>query len=161
MTIVKICNGIYRNTGGPRSKNSTGGRLRVIISEYPSRMESLTPEDVLELWETTWGPLDERWKDLFLTHKDMQEILKFNYRQIDFCIRKTRKLENLLKVLKQTPIIRVAQKGSSSGGTRHVSEYGKVTIKSPGKSEAMLPGRTECPSCGMVVTGNNVKCRCG
>lgn len=123
-------------------------------------MESLTAEDVLELWETTWGPLDERWKDSFLTHKDMQEILKFNYRQIDYCIRKTGKLENLLKVLQQTPLIRVAQKGSSSGGTSHVSEYGRVTIKSPGKSEAKLPGMTECSSCGMVVTGNDVICRC-
>jgi hypothetical protein len=124
-------------------------------------VNSLTPRDVLDLWESTWGPLEEKWKEAFLTHKDMHEILKFNYRQIDFCIRKTRKLENLLKVLKQTPIIRVAQQGTSRGGTRHVSEYGKVTIKSPGKSEAVLPGKTECPSCGMVVTGNNVRCRCG
>jgi hypothetical protein len=124
-------------------------------------VNSLSPRDVLDLWESTWGPLEEKWKEAFLAHKDMQEILGFNYRQIDFCIRKTKKLENLLNVLKQTPIIRVAQQGTSSGGTRHISQYGKVTIKSPGKPEAVLPGKTECPSCGMVVTGNNVKCRCG
>jgi hypothetical protein len=124
-------------------------------------MDKLTSRDVLELWESTWGPLDEKWKEAFLAHKDMQEILKFNYRQIDFCIRKTKKLENLLKVLRNTPIVRVAQKSSSTGGTRHVSEYGRITIKSPGKSEAILPGRTECPSCGIVVTGNNSRCRCG
>ena len=124
-------------------------------------MDKLTSRDVLELWESTWGPLDEKWKESFLTHQDMQEILKFNYRQIDFCIRQTKKLENLLKVLRRTPIIRVAQKGTSIGGTRHISEYGRLTIKSPGKSEAMLPGRTECPSCGIVVTGNNSRCRCG
>ena len=121
----------------------------------------MTSRDVLELWESTWGPLDEKWKEAFLAHKDMQEILKFNYRQIDFCIRETKKLENLLKVLRHTPIIRVAQKGTSTGGTRHVSEYGRLTIKSPGKSEETLPGRTECASCGIVVTGNDSRCRCG
>ena len=124
-------------------------------------MDELTPRDVLELWETTWGPLDEKWKKDFLNHKDMQSILKFNYRQIDFCIRKTKKLENLLNVLRQTPLIRVAQKGTSTGGNRHISEYGKLTIKSPGKSEVILPGKVECPSCGQVVTGNDSRCRCG
>lgn len=124
-------------------------------------MSNLTPRDVLDLWESTWGPLDDKWRDEFLVHKDMQEILTFNYRQIDFCIRQTKKLESLLKVLKHTPIIRVAQKGTTSSGTKHVSEYGRSTIKSPGKSEVMLPGRTECPSCGMVVTGNDTRCRCG
>ena len=123
--------------------------------------DSLTARDVLELWETTWGPLDDKWKDDFLNHKDMEAILKFNYRQIDFCVRKTKKLENLLNILEQTPLIRVAQKGASSGGNRHISEYGKLTIKSPGKSEPILPGKVECPSCGMVVTGNDIGCRCG
>jgi len=75
-------------------------------------MDELTPRDVLELWETTWGPLDEKWKKDFLNHKDMQAILKFNYRQIDFCIRKTKKLENLLNVLRQTPLISGRSKGN-------------------------------------------------
>lgn len=43
----------------------------------------------------------------------------------------------------------------------HPSEYGSTTIRRPGKPEAVLPGREECPSCGMIVTGNNMKCRCG
>jgi hypothetical protein len=43
----------------------------------------------------------------------------------------------------------------------HPSEYGSATIRRPGRSEAMLPGREQCPSCGMIVTGNNMKCRCG
>ena len=68
-------------------------------------MDKLTSRDVLELWESTWGPLDEKWKESFLTHQDMQEILKFNYRQIDFCIRQTKKLENLLKVLRHTLLL--------------------------------------------------------
>ena len=43
----------------------------------------------------------------------------------------------------------------------HPSEYGSTTLRKPGRVEAILPGREQCPSCGMVVTGNNSKCRCG
>jgi hypothetical protein len=43
----------------------------------------------------------------------------------------------------------------------HPSEYGSTTIRRPGRPEAVLPGREQCPSCGMIVTGNNMKCRCG
>ena len=43
----------------------------------------------------------------------------------------------------------------------HPSEYGSTTIRSPGRPEAVLPGREECLSCGVIVTGNNMKCRCG
>lgn len=123
-------------------------------------MSSLTPRDVLDLWEETWGPLDEKWKNDFLNHKDMPEIIKFGYRQIDFCIRKTKKLSQLLATLKRTPLIRVNQQVNISATGKHISETGRLTIRSPGKSEEMLPGSEICPSCGVLVTPNNLKCRC-
>lgn len=122
-------------------------------------MQPLEPGDILELWESTWGPLEEQWKEGFLSHKDMVYILGFSYRQIDFCIRKTKKLDQLLFILQRTPIIRLPQVGTLTGG-HHVSEYGRSTIKSPGKPEASLPGQSKCPACGMVVNGNDVRCRC-
>jgi len=45
-------------------------------------------------------------------------------------------------------------------GEAQPSEYGSTTIRKPGRAETILPGRVQCPSCGMVVTGNNSKCRC-
>jgi hypothetical protein len=42
----------------------------------------------------------------------------------------------------------------------HPSEYGSTTVRKPGRAESILPGREQCPSCGMLVTGNNMKCRC-
>jgi hypothetical protein len=124
-------------------------------------MSEITPKEVLELWELTWGPLEEKWREDFLTHKDMKLICTYNYRQIDFCIRKSKKLNTLLQELKRTPLIRVAQKGTSSGGSKHVSEWGNLTVKKPGRPEAAIPGSTICPSCGVKVTANNLKCKCG
>ena len=63
--------------------------------------------------------------------------------------------------------VRTSQQAAGSKGKvprfdeAHPSEYGSSTIRRPGKPEAMLPGREQCPSCGMIVTGNNMKCRCG
>jgi len=73
----------------------------------------------------------------------------------------SKKLDFLLKELKRTPLIRVAQKGTSSGGSKHVSEWGNLTVKKPGRPEAAIPGSTICPSCGVKVTANNLKCKCG
>jgi hypothetical protein len=62
---------------------------------------------------------------------------------------------------------RLSQQAAGSRGKvprfdeAHPSEYGSTTIRKPGRAEAVLPGREECPSCGMIVTGNNMKCRCG
>ena len=42
----------------------------------------------------------------------------------------------------------------------HPSEYGNLTIKPTGQPEAILPGNELCPSCGMIVTGNRMTCRC-
>ena len=63
--------------------------------------------------------------------------------------------------------VRLSQQAAGSKGKvprfdeAHPSEYGSTTIRRPGRAEAVLPGREQCPSCGMVVTGNNMKCRCG
>ena len=123
-------------------------------------MDTLGPQDVPDLWESTWGPLEARWKESFLKHKDMQEIISYGYRQIDFCIRKSPKLDQLLNLLKTTPLIRVQGGTSATTGGRHVSEYGRLTVKRPGRKEAVIPGRATCPSCGMVVTGNDSRCKC-
>lgn len=131
-----------------------------LAHRYSLDMDLLSPQDVLELWETTWGPLDERWKESFLNHKDMVEIISYGYRQIDFCIRKTRKLDQLLEILRATPLIRVQGSGGGPKGNRHISEYGRLTIKSPGRHEEILPGRSTCPSCGMTITGNDSRCKC-
>jgi hypothetical protein len=123
-------------------------------------MSKLTPRDVLDLWESTWGPLDPKWRDEFLGHKDMEQILAFEYNRIDECIRKTKKLGRLLRLLESTRKSRVRRTSPQVLSTRHISEYGRVTIKSPGKSEAVLPGRSKCPACGVVVSGNDLRCRC-
>lgn len=86
-------------------------------------MSGITPKEVLELWELTWGTLEDKWREEFLGHKDMNAICSYNYRQIVFCIRKSKKLNSLLRELKNTPLIRVAQKGTSTGGSKHVSEW--------------------------------------
>ncbi len=71
------------------------------------------------------------------------------------------------KRLPSKPPMRTSQQAAGSKGKvprfdeAHPSEYGSLTIKRPGKAEAILPGREKCPSCGMIVTGNNLKCRCG
>lgn len=121
---------------------------------------SLTARDVLDLWESTWGPLDEKWKPEFLAHKDMPQILTFEYKKIEECVRKTKKLTRLLRTLESTKTSRVRRTSPQGLSTRHISEFGRVTIKSPGKSEAVLPGRTQCPACGVVVSGNDLRCRC-
>jgi hypothetical protein len=123
-------------------------------------MSKLTPRDVLDLWESTWGPLDDKWRDEFLEHKDMQQILTFEYNRIDECIKKTKKLGRLLRLLESTRKTRVRRTSPQGLTSRHISEYGRVTIKSPGKSEAVLPGRSTCPACGVVVSGNDLRCKC-
>jgi hypothetical protein len=123
-------------------------------------MSKLTPRDVLDLWESTWGPLDDKWRDEFLDHKDMQQILAFEYNRIDECIKKTKKLNRLLRLLESTRRTRVRRTSPQGLSSRHISEYGRVTIKSPGKSEAVLPGRSTCPACGVVVSGNDLRCKC-
>ena len=120
----------------------------------------LNAGDVLDLWESTWGPLDEKWKPEFLAHKDMEQILTFEYNRIEDCIRKTKKLNRLLRTLESTKRNRLRRTSAQGLSTRHISEFGRVTIKSPGKSEAVLPGRVTCPACGVVVSGNDLRCRC-
>ena len=122
--------------------------------------DSLTPRDVLELWETTWGPLDEKWREDFLSHKDMQAILTFEYNKIDTCIRKTKKLGRLLRLLESTKKERGRRTSSQNLQAGAKGGFSRVTVKSPGTPESVLPGRSTCPSCGMVVTGNDLRCRC-
>jgi hypothetical protein len=121
---------------------------------------SLSPRDVLELWETTWGPLEDKWRDEFLNHKDMPEILKYEYHKIDECIRKTKKLGRLLRLLESTKRERPRRTSSQTFQPGNKADFRRMTAKSPGKPEAVLPGRSTCPSCGMVVTGNDTRCRC-
>jgi hypothetical protein len=123
-------------------------------------MSKLTPRDVLDLWESTWGPLDDKWRNEFIEHKDMQQILTFEYNRIDECIKKTKKLGRLLRLLESTRKTRVRRTSPQGLASRHISEYGRVTIKSPGKSESVLPGRSTCPACGVVVSGNDLRCKC-
>lgn len=124
------------------------------------KRDSLSPRDVLELWESTWGPLEEKWKEEFLNHKDMQAILEFEYNKIDECIRKTKKLGRLLRLLESTKKVRARRTSSQTLRTGNKGGFGRVTVRSPGKLESVLPGRSTCPSCGMVVTGNDLRCRC-
>jgi hypothetical protein len=121
---------------------------------------SLSARDILELWESTWGPLEERWKEEFLNHKDMQAILEFEYKKIDDCIRRTKKLGRLLRLLESTKKVKARRTSSQTLRTGNSGGFGRVTVKTPGKSESVLPGRSTCPSCGMVVTGNDLRCRC-
>jgi len=53
-------------------------------------MDSMKPQDVLELWELTWGPLEEKWRTQFLKHPDMPAILQYSCFQIDIAIRRSK-----------------------------------------------------------------------
>ena len=42
---------------------------------------------------------------------------------------------------------------------RHPSEYGRLTVRQPGKPERFIPGGGKCQSCGMVYLADG-RCRC-
>ena len=94
------------------------------------------------------------------SHKDMQAILTFEYNKIDACIRKTKKLGRLLRLLESTKKERGRRTSSQNLQAGAKGGFSRVTVKSPGKPESVLPGRSTCPSSGMVVTGNDLRCRC-
>ena len=62
-------------------------------------MRIYRPKDVLNFWEEIYGELKTVWKPLFLNHRAMRKILKFDSDQIKVAIRRNKKLENVLEDL--------------------------------------------------------------
>jgi len=56
-------------------------------------------KDVLQFWEETYEVLKPIWRPLFLNHRAMKGILKFESDQIKVAIRRNKKLENVLEDL--------------------------------------------------------------
>jgi hypothetical protein len=162
-------------------------------------MAYLSPDELLELWQSVHGQLRDEWKKQFLNKPQINLILQFTSELVIPAVHENQRLVDILgsleaaekEIIKRVSSIprlsnspdnewrkpkkhlpskrplRTSQQAIGSKGIvprfeeAHPSEYGSLTIKRPGNAEAILPGREKCPSCGMIVTGNNLKCRCG
>ena len=62
-------------------------------------MRLYRPRDVLQFWEETYEALKPVWKPLFLNHRAMKRILKFDSDQIKVAIRRSKKLDDILEDL--------------------------------------------------------------
>lgn len=67
-------------------------------------MRIYRPRDVLQFWEETYEVLKPLWKPLFLNHRAMKRILKFESDQIKVAIRRNKKLDAVLEDLIQQSI---------------------------------------------------------
>lgn len=137
-------------------------------------------KDVLNFWEETYGELKTVWKPLFLNHRAMRKILKFDSDQIKVAIRRNKKLDMVLQDLeaqninkeefdrKQNPFYD-ANKGKESSPT--LSEYnpnkflprykkGRVSKNNLRKDAKVSPKILICPSCGVPIRRDGLSCKC-
>ena len=57
-------------------------------------------KDILEAWENAWGPLPQKWKEDFLNHGAIAELLNYPDNWIEIAILRNQKLDDALKYLK-------------------------------------------------------------
>lgn len=62
-------------------------------------MRIYRPKDVLQFWEETYGVLKPIWKPLFINHRAMKKILKYNSDKIKVAIRRNKRLDEVLEDL--------------------------------------------------------------
>ena len=137
----------------------------------------LTPVEFLNLWQKYYGTLDSDLQNTFLKHRRLSQILLFEQVQIEAGLKKYRKLDDLFNFLDNQIIPSMVEKGQkripvprASGirrsfqpGLRNVAnkeEVKRTTVKKPGKREQRIPGRLICQSCGSVIRGNDLRCKC-
>ena len=112
--------------------------------------KKLDAEDVLELWELTWGPLEGKWRTQFLNHPDMCAILEYSFFQIDIAIRRSKKLSLLLPILKTIPSSKLV---SQSQKPRRLKQKKSLAVEVEQKNKY-------CISCGLNIGATGGACRC-
>lgn len=140
-------------------------------------MPYLSPNEFLELWQKVHGSLDEPLQGRFLRHPALPNILLFESSQIKRALKEHRKLDELLEYMegqavpsksakseyvKVRPIQTIARR-SIQPGVRDFprpKNGGSATVRKPGKKERGLPGKMTCPSCGSVIRGHDLRCKC-
>jgi hypothetical protein len=64
-------------------------------------MSNYRAEDILRAWESTWGPLPGKWRQPFLNHRAMAEILFYPENWIEIAVVRNKKLEQVLEYLQK------------------------------------------------------------
>ena len=64
-------------------------------------MSNYKAEDILRAWESTWGSLPEKWRQKFLNHRAMSEILFYPENWIEIAVLRNKKLEQVLEYLQK------------------------------------------------------------
>lgn len=68
----------------------------------------MTEQELLELWEATWGQLDAHWQTVFLARTELPAILLYDDDAIATAIQQRQRLASILELLRDP-------EGASSG----------------------------------------------
>jgi len=49
-------------------------------------MDSLTPEDLMDLWQKKFGTLDSKWHQHFVENPNVEKILEYSSEEIENCV---------------------------------------------------------------------------